>query len=154
MVIAVDVRFGGKHLAQHTKAEVTHVATRLVDGVGVMLRRQLARCHQVADDLAQVGVDALIDLKAQVQAHAEQEVCAKGLNGILVRIGLVGNMHVNEPICLGALGVLVQDGIEHVAIERERVGAVGEKYQIVSEHGIGLVIAQAIELVDVLGDGQ
>ena len=63
-------------------------------------------------------------------------------------------MHVDEPICLGTLGVLVQDGIEHVAIERERVGAVGEKYQIVSEHGIGLVIAQAIELVDVLGDGQ
>ena len=71
-----------------------------------------------------------------------------------MRIGFVGNVHVNEPICLGALGVLVQDGIEHVAVERERVGAVGEKYQIVGEHGIGLVIAQAIELVDVLGDGQ
>ena len=50
--------------------------------------------------------------------------------------------------------MLVQDGIKHVAVERERVGAVGEKYQIVGEHGIGLVIAQAIELVDVLGDGQ
>ena len=119
-----------------------------------MLRRQLTRCHQVADDLAQVGIDALVDLKAQVQAHAEQEVCAKGLNGILVRIGLVGNVHVDEPICLGALGVLVQDGIKHVAVERERVGAVGEKYQIVGEHGIGLVVAQAVELIDVLGDGQ
>ena len=119
-----------------------------------MLRRQLTRCHQVADDLAQVGVDALVDLKAQVQAHAEQEVCAKGLNGILMRIGLVGNVHVDEPICLGALGVLVQDGIKHVAVERERVGAVGEKYQIVGEHGIGLVVAQAVELIDVLGDGQ
>ena len=119
-----------------------------------MLRRQLARCHQVADDLTQIGVDALVDLKAQVQAHAEQKVRAKGLDGILVRIGFVGNVHVDEPICLGALGVLVQDGIEHVAVECERVGAVGEKYQIVGEHGIGLVIAQAIELVDVLGDGQ
>ena len=119
-----------------------------------MLRRQLARCHQVADDLTQIGVDALVDLKAQVQAHAEQKVRAKGLDGILVRIGFVGNVHVDEPICLGALGVLVQDGIEHVAVECERVGAVGEKYQIVGEHGIGLVIAQAIELIDVLGDGQ
>ena len=72
-----------------------------------MLRRQLTRCHQVANDLAQVGVDALIDLKAQIQAHAEQKVRAKGLDGILVRIGLVGNVHVDEPICLGALGVLV-----------------------------------------------
>ena len=71
-----------------------------------------------------------------------------------MRIGLVGDMHVNEPIRLGALGMFIQDGIEHVAVERERIGAVGEKYQIVSEHGIGLVIAQAIELVDVLGDGQ
>ena len=119
-----------------------------------MLRRQLTRCHQVANDLAQVGINALVDLKAQVQAHAEQKVRAKGLDGILVRIGFVGNVHVDEPVCLGALGVLVQDGIEHVAVECERVGAVGEKYQIVGEHGIGLVIAQAIELVDVLGDGQ
>ena len=71
VVIAVDVRFGGKHLAQHAKAEVAHVTARLVDGVGVMLRRQLARCHQVADDLTQVGINALVDLKAQVQAHAE-----------------------------------------------------------------------------------
>ena len=71
-----------------------------------------------------------------------------------MRIGLVGNVYVDEPICLGTLGVLVGDGVEHVAVERERIGAVGEKYQIVSEHGIGLVIAQAIELVDVLGDGQ
>ena len=119
-----------------------------------MLRRQLARCHQVADDLTQISVDALVDFKAQVQANAEEEVRAKGLDGILVRIGFVGNVHVNEPICLGALGMLIQDGIEHVAVERERVGAVGEKYQIVSEHGIGLVVAQAVELIDVLGDGQ
>ena len=154
MVVAVDVRLGGKHLAQHAKTEVAHVAARLVDGVDVVLRRQLTRCHQVANDLAQVGINALVDLKAQVQAHAEQEVRAKGLDGILVRIGLVGNVHVDEPVCLGALGMLVQDGVEHVAVEREWVGAVGEKYQIVGEHGVGLVIAQAIELVDVLGDGQ
>ena len=119
-----------------------------------MLRRQLARCHQVADDLTQIGVDALVDLKAQVQANAEEEVRAKGLNGIFVRIGLIGDMHVDEPVCLGALGMFVQDGIEHVAVERERVGAVGEEHQIVGEHGVGLVIAQAVELVDVLGDGQ
>ena len=119
-----------------------------------MLRWQLTRCHQVANDLTQIGVDALVDLKAQVQAHAEQKVRAKGLDGILVRIGLVGNVHVDEPICLGALGVLVQDGIEHVAVERERVGAVGEEHQIVGEHGVGLVVAQAVELIDVLGDGQ
>ena len=120
----------------------------------MVLRRQLTRSHQVADDLAQIGVDALVDLKAQVQAHAEQEVRAKGFDGILVRIGLVGNVHVDEPICLGALGVLVQDGIEHIAVERERVGAVGEEHQVVGEHGIRLVVAQAVELVDVLGDGQ
>ena len=63
-------------------------------------------------------------------------------------------MHVDEPVCLGALGMLIQDGVEHVAVERERVGAVGKEHQIVGEHGVGLVIAQAIELVDVLGDGQ
>ena len=119
-----------------------------------MLRRQLARCHQVANDLAQVGINALVDLKAQVQAHAEQEVRAKGLNGIFMRIGLIGNVHVDEPVCLGALGMLVQDGIEHVAVERERVGTVGEEYQIVGEHGVGLVVTQAVELIDVLGDGQ
>ena len=154
MVVAVDVRFGGEHLAQHAKTEVAHVAARLVDGVGVVLRWQLSRGHQVANDLAQVGVDALVDLKTQVQAHAEQEVCAKGLNGILVRIGLVGNVYVDEPICLGTLGVLVQDGVEHVAVERERVGTVGKEHQIVGEHGVGLVVAQAAELVNVLGDGQ
>ena len=119
-----------------------------------MLRRQLARCHQVANDLAQVGINALVDLKAQVQAHAEQKVRAKGLDGILVRIGLIGNVHVDEPVCLGALGMFVQDGIEHVAVERERIGAVGEEHQIVGEHGVGLVVAQAVELVNVLGDGQ
>ena len=154
MVVAVDVRFGGEHLAQHAKTEVAHVAARLIDGVGVVLRRQLARCHQVANDLAQVGINALVDLKAQVQAHAEQKVRAKGLDGILVRIGLIGDMHVNEPVCLGALGMFVQDGIEHVAVECERIGAVGEEHQVVGEHGIGLVAAQAVELIDVLGDRQ
>ena len=119
-----------------------------------MLRRQLTRSHQVADDLTQIGVDALVDLKAQVQANAEEEVRAKGLNGIFVRIGLIGDMHVDEPVCLGALGMFVQDGIEHVAVERERVGAVGEEHQVVGEYGIGLVVAQAVELIDVLGDGQ
>ena len=70
-----------------------------------------------------------------------------------MRIGLVGDMHVNEPIRLGALGMFIQDGIEHVAVERERIGAVGEKHQVVGEHGIGLVVAQTVELIDVLGDG-
>ena len=50
--------------------------------------------------------------------------------------------------------MLVQDGIEHVAVECERIGAVGEEHQIVGEHGVGLVVAQAVELIDVLGDGQ
>ena len=63
-------------------------------------------------------------------------------------------MHVDEPVCLGALGMLIQDGIEHVAVERERVGTVGKEHQIVGEHGVGLVVAQAVELVNVLGDGQ
>ena len=71
-----------------------------------------------------------------------------------MRIGLVSNVYVDEPIGLGALGVLVQDGIEHVAVERERVGAVGKEHQVVGEYGIGLVVAQAIELLDILGDGQ
>ena len=71
-----------------------------------------------------------------------------------MRIGLVGDMHVNEPIRLGALGMFIQDGIEHVAVECERIGAVGEEHQVVGEHGIGLVVAQAVELIDVLGDGQ
>ena len=71
-----------------------------------------------------------------------------------MRIGFIGDVHVDEPVCLGALGVLVQDGIEHVAVERERVGAVGEEHQIVGEHGVGLVVAQAVELINVLGDGQ
>ena len=71
-----------------------------------------------------------------------------------MRIGLVGDMHVDEPVCLGALGVFVQDGVEHVAVERERVGAVGEKHEVVGGHGIGLVVAQTVELINVLGDGQ
>ena len=50
--------------------------------------------------------------------------------------------------------MFVQDGIEHVAVECERIGAVGEEHQIVGEHGVGLVVAQAVELIDVLGDGQ
>ena len=50
--------------------------------------------------------------------------------------------------------MLVQDGIEHVAVERERVGTVGEEHQVVGEHGVGLVVTQAVELIDVLGDGQ
>ena len=71
-----------------------------------------------------------------------------------MRIGLIGNVHVDEPVCLGALGMLVQDGIEHIAVERERVGTVGEEHQVVGEHGVGLVVTQAVELIDVLGDGQ
>lgn len=71
-----------------------------------------------------------------------------------MRIGLIGDMRVNEPVCLGALGMFVQDGIEHVAVECKRIGAVGEEHQVVGEHGIGLVVAQAVELIDVLGDRQ
>ncbi|CDD86588.1 unknown [Collinsella sp. CAG:289] len=107
---------------------------------------QLTRCGEVGNHLAQIGVHALVDLIAQEQVHAEDVVGAKGLNGIGERMGLVHGLDVNEPVGASTLGMLVENRVDHVAIDVIGVAVLGKVDDVVAHQLVGLVIAQAIEL--------
>ena len=143
---AVHIGFGGKELAQHDELERTDGARLLVDRILVGLVGELAGCGEVGDYLAQIGVHTLIDLIAQEQVHAEDVVGAKGLNGIGERIGLVHGLDVDEPVSAGSLRVLVENRVDHVAIDVIGVAVLGEVDDVVAHQLVGLVIAQTIEL--------
>ena len=107
---------------------------------------QLARCGEVGDHLAQIGVYALVDLITQEQVHAEDVVGAKGLNGIGERMRLVHGLDVNEPVGASTLGVLVEDREDYIAIDVIGVAVLGKVDDVVAHQLVGLVVAQAIEL--------
>ena len=120
----------------------------------MLLRGELAGVHEVGDDLVQVGVHALVDAEAQAQLDLEQEVRAVVVHDELVRVRLVRDHDVQEVVCAGALGALVQDGVEDVAVQLVRRGVVGEEDEVVRDDGVVVVVAKGAELVDVLVDGQ
>ena len=151
---AGEVALGGEHLVDEDEAEAADRAGVLVDGVVVDLGRQLAGRGQVADDLAQVGVHALVHLVAQVQVHAEDVVGPKGLDRVGERVRLVGHADAHEPPGAGALGVLVQDRVHDVAVDVTGVGVLGEEDEVVGAELVALVLAQARELGQVAADGQ
>ncbi|VWM24119.1 Uncharacterised protein [Collinsella intestinalis] len=67
---------------------------------------------------------------------------------------LIGDLDVQEPVGAGALGVLIEDRVQDVAVEHIGRLAVGEVDQVVAERFVVRVVAQAVELVDVLAHGE
>ena len=110
--------------------------------------------HQVLDDLVEVGVHALVHAEAQAQLHLEHEVGVKGVDHVLVGVGLVGNLDVEEVVRPRALGALVQDRVEDVAVELVERRVVGEEHQVVGKQRVGLVVREVKELVEVLANRQ
>ena len=78
----LNIAFGRLMRTDQSLLERTDVARILVDQVVLRLRRQLAGGSQVLNDLTQIGIDALVDLVAQVQMHAEHVVGAERLDRI------------------------------------------------------------------------
>ena len=67
---------------------------------------------------------------------------------------LIGDLDVQEVVGLGALGALVQDGVEHVAVELVEGRVVGEEDEVVCQKRVVLVVGEVEELVEVLVNGQ
>ena len=126
-----DVRLRGDDLADHAEAEVADLVDRAVDGIAVGLRGELAGLHQVRDDLVEVLVDALVHAEAQAQLHLEEEVGPEVVDAVGQRARLIGDLHVEEVIGLGALGALVQDRVEDVAVELVGARVVGHEDEVV-----------------------
>ena len=127
---------------------------RAVDGVLLVLRGQLAALLQVLHDLAQVDVDARAALEAEVELDAEDEVGAVSLHAVIHGIRLAQHVHADEPVGLGALLVLVEDGIEDVAVDALRVLAAVEIDEVVGQQGQGLVVVEAAQVGDVVGEAE
>ena len=120
----------------------------------MLLRRELAVLHEVLDDLVEVGVHALVDLEAKAQLDLEEEVSPVVLDHVLVREGLVGDLHVEEVVGLGALGLLVEDRVEDVSVKLVDGRVVGEEHEVVGKKRVLLVVAEVEDLVEVLVHGQ
>lgn len=89
-----------------------------------VLRRQLSALDKIGDYLTQVDVHALVILEAEVQPDAEDVIRAVGLDLIAHHARLVVHGRADEPVGRGALGVLVEDGIENVAVDALKIAAV------------------------------
>ena len=120
----------------------------------MILRRELVVLHEIRDDLVEVGVDALVNAEAKPQLHFEHEVGAKVVDHVLIGVGLVRHVDVEEVVCPGSLRALVQDGVEDVAIKFVRRGVVGQKDQVVCRVGKVIIMRECLELVEILRHGQ
>lgn len=89
-----------------------------------VLRRQLSALDKIGDYLTQVDVHTLMILEAEVQPDAEDVIRAVGLDLIAHHARLVVHGRADEPVGRGALGVLVEDGIENVAVDALKIAAV------------------------------
>ena len=143
----------GNQLVDDAEFEGTH-GVLFVNGVLLVLNGQLTACLQVTDDLAQVSVDALVALEADVHADAEDEVGAKGFHIVFQCVGLLGDVDADEPIGFSALGVTVQNGVENVAVDGGLLVSGFQIHQIVAVQGQLGVIAQLLQLIDVVLHGQ
>ena len=118
------------------------------------LRRQLAGGSQVLNDLTQVGIDALVDLVAQVQMHAEHVVGAERLDRIGKGVRFVHGLDIHKPPGAGALGMLVQDRIDDIAVDVVGMGVLGQVHDVVAHALVTVVVAQALELRQVAAQRQ
>ena len=110
------------------------------------LRRQLAGGSQVLNDLTQVGIDALVDLVAQVQMHAEHVVGAERLDRIGKGMRLVHGLDIHEPPGASALGMLVQDRVDDITVDVIGMGVLGQVHDVVAHKLVAIVVAQALKL--------
>ena len=118
------------------------------------LRRQLAGGSQVLNNLTQVGIDALVDLVAQVQMHAEHVVGAERLDRIGKGVRFVHGLDIHKPPGAGALGMLVQDRIDDIAVDVVGMGVLGQVHDVVAHALVTVVVAQALELRQVAAQRQ
>ena len=125
LVRAAQLRHQRHRAVQHQKLEAAHLRGA-VDRILSLLRWQLPALEQVAHDLAQVDVHALVVLEAEVELYAENIVRAKRLDLIVHRVWLVEHMHTQKPVGAGALGILIEDGVECVAIDRLHIVAAAD----------------------------
>ena len=125
-----------------------------VDRVLLVLHGQLAPLLEILHDLPQIDVHALGALEAQVQPDAEDAVRAVGLELIVHGVRLVEHMDGDKPVGLRALGVLVEDRIEDIAVHELRVRLVVEVDQVVREQGELRVLMQRDKARHMLADAQ
>lgn len=122
-VKACKPRLGRHDLMQNAELEVADVGSA-IDGMALILRRQLSACDKVGHYLAQIYVYALMILEAEVQADAEYIVRSVALHLIAHDARLIMHVNADEPVRRGALCVLVEDGIEYVAVDGVEIMAV------------------------------
>ena len=120
----------------------------------MLLRGQLAGGGKILNDLAQVGIDALVDLIAQVQVHAEDVVGVERLDRIGKRVRLVHGLDVDEPPGAGALGMLVQNRVDDVAVDVVGMGILGQVHDVVAHALVTVVVAQTLELRQIAAQRQ
>ena len=118
------------------------------------LRRQLAGGSQVLNDLTQIGIDALVNLIAQVQMHAEYVVGAERLDRVGKGMRLLHGLDIHEPPGTSALGVLIQNRVDDIAVDIVGVGVLGQVHDVVAHELVAIVVAQAFELRQIAAQRQ
>ena len=126
------LRLGRHGLVQENEFKRAYVRLA-VDRVFPLLRRQLAALDKIAHDLPEVHVHALVALEPEIEPDAEDVVRAVGLDAVAPRVRLVGDVHADEPVRRSPLGVLVEDGVENVAVDGIHVPGLIEKDEVVRE---------------------
>ena len=125
-----------------------------VDRVFPLLQRQLAALDKIAHDLPEVHVHALVALEPEIEPDAEDVVRAVGLDAVAPRVRLVGDGHADEPVRRGPLGVLVEDGVENVAVDGIHVPGLIEKDEVVRERRERRILMEGIEIREIIADRQ
>ena len=67
---------------------------------------------------------------------------------------LVHGLDIHEPPGASALGVLIQDGVDDIAVDIVGVGVLGQVHDIVAHELVAVVVAQALELRQVAAQRQ
>ena len=125
-----------------------------IDGVFLLLPRERALRLQILHDLPEIDIHQGAALEAQVQPDPEDEIRAVGLQIVVHGVRLVEHLDAHKPVGLGPLGVLVQNGIEDISVDLPVVCSGFQKDQIVGQQRFLLVLVQALQIGDVIGEGQ
>ena len=75
-----------------------------------------ALCHQVLDDLAQIETHTRLYAETDTHRHAIERVLHQRAATILQRIGRIHILQVDEPIVVGTLRLLVDDGVDQFVV--------------------------------------
>jgi len=118
------------------------------------LCRQLAAGSQILNNLTQIGIDALVDLVAQIQMHAEHVVGAERLDRVGKGMRLLHGLDIHEPPGASALGVLIQNRVDDIAVDIVGVGVLGQVHDVVAHELVAIVVAQALELRQIAAQRQ